>query len=806
MKLTLPEQVDAILSKLRSAIRRYVLLRGLAVLLTTLVLVFWVTLFVDFLWFKSTKLELPQAARLAIIIAGLSLIVVVLFQTVIWQLLVQLKRRALALLLEKHFPELNDRLITAVETAEQIASSKERKEQNALPELTRVMLAKTLQEASQITESLDIKEVFNPRPIKKAAIFAGIAILSIAATAAASPQTFSHWSKAYVNLSQDYWDHLNGLNAYLLAQPGDRVRQFEDRLCKHAAGADLTIIVETKDGKQTPDSVYLSYRSVTGARIPPTKMSPAGEGKFRYTIGNLVDDIEFHITGGDFTTSRPYQVITVPEPSLKSLTVQCNYPDYTNWNSPGIGEETSYLLTASQLTIPIESELLLISRTTKPITEANISGRDFELKIKKDAQTGICSGLCKFIDERGVTIKQVHLADTNLALIDETGYIISIPFFITQRYQIKPDTKLDVFPNIPIHKNESLRIYLEDTDGIINLEPARLQIHGIEDESPEVHTRLTGIGKSITRKAFLPMIGEVRDDYGLAELHFEYRLNQEKEHQSLPLERQPQGEQVYIMQGTESAPKPRFDVLPLELKLDDILYVSLVASDNDNLNGPHITRGETSRLKIVSDEELLSNLHQDELNLRKRFEQLIEELTRSRDDLANANTKAEKPADDDSESSLSENRQLVAESTQRTLNTVRKDKVDTDAIRAAFEDLREEMVNNRLDTPQVRRRLDNNIIEPLTRIIAEDFATAEEHLRLFDYAFRENSTPQFTAAQCITDIDLLLTNLRQVLLEMRKLENFQEVIELLKAIIDDEKDLRKKTEDERKKKLIDLLN
>lgn len=806
MNLTLPEQVDAILSKLRSAIRRYVLLRGLAVLLTTFVLVFWVTLSIDLLWFSSTNLELSPGIRLTILIAGLSLILIVLFQTVIWQLLVQLKRRALALLLEKHFPELDDRLITAVETADQIAKDQKQSKAANQPELTQAMLQRTLQETSRITESLDIKEVFNPKPIRTATIFSAIAILSMAATAFASPQTFSHWSKAYVNLSQEYWDHANGLHAYLLAQPGDRIRQFEDRVCKHAAGADLTIIVETNPGKQTPEVVYLSYKSVTGARIPPTKMSPAGEGKFRYTIGNLVDDIEFHISGGDFTTRRPYQVITVPEPNLETMQVQCNYPAYTNWNSSGIGEETSYQLTTSQLTIPMESEVLLISRTTKPIVEANISGRDFELKIKKDSQTGICSGVCKFIDERGVTIKQVHLADTDLSLIDETGRQISIPLFITQRYQIKPDSELDVFPNIPLNKDESLRIYLEDSDGIINLEPARLQILGIEDTAPEVHTRLTGIGKAITRKAFLPVAGEARDDYGLAEVHFEYRLNDEKESQSLPLQRQPEGKQIFTMDGSEQAPKPRFDVLPLELKLDDILYVSVVASDNDNLNGPHISRGETSRLKIVSDEELLSNLHQDELNLRKRFEQLIEELTRSRDDLATANANAKSSDDDASEKSVLDRTQLVAESTQRTLNTVRKDKVETDAIRSAFEDLREEMINNRLDTPQVRRRLDNNIIEPLIRIIAEDFSVAEEHLRLLDYAFRENTPAQFTTDVCIEDMDRLLISLRQVLLEMRKLENFQEVIELLKGIIDDEKALQKKTEDERKKKLIDLLN
>ncbi len=784
MNLTLPEQVDALLSKLRSAIRRYVLLRGIAMFLTTVVLVFWVSLAVESFWFSSTKLELPQGVRLAIIVIGLSLIAAVFFQAIIWQLLVKLKRRALALLLEKRFPELNDRLITAVETAEQP------KQNQADPALTQAMLVRTLEETSRITDSLEIKEVFNTKPIRRAGLFAAVAVVSIAATAVASPQTFSHWSNAYVRLAEDYWNRVNGLNVYLIAQPGDRIREFKRHSCKHAAGTDLTILVETQPGKQTPDQVLLSYKTVTGAR-GRAMMSPAGEGKFRHTIGNLVDDLEFYITGGDFTTSTPYQVITVPEPQLESLQAQCYYPDYTGWNSPEIGEENSFPISSSEVSVPMETKLILKARSTKPIVDLKITGRNFELDIKKDAQSGLCSGLCKFIDERGITAKQTYLADTGLELIDETGHEISVPIFVTNRYKVAGDSAPEVLPHIPIDGGESLLRDLEDTDGIINIEPARLQIIGIPDQPPEVQTRLSGIGKAITRKAFLPVAGEARDDYGLAEVHFEYRLNQEKEHQTAPIQRQPLGNRIFIMDGSEQTPKSRFDVLPLELNLNDVLYLWLVASDKDILNGPHKTRGETYRLKIVSDEELLSILHQDELNLRRRFEQIIEELTRSRDDLYDAKSKDEK---------------LLAESVQRTLNTVRKDKVETDAVRAAFESLREELVNNRVDTPQVRRRLDENIIKPLARIIETDFGTAEEHLRQLDFSFRDNSTAAISTDQTIADMDRLLANLRQVLLAMRKLEDFQEVIELLKAIIADEKALQKKTEAERKKKLIDLLN
>ncbi|HBN76438.1 MAG TPA: hypothetical protein DD473_11590, partial [Planctomycetaceae bacterium] len=85
-------------------------------------------------------------------------------------------------------------------------------------------------------------------------------------------------------------------------------------------------------------------------------------------------------------------------------------------------------------------------------------------------------------------------------------------------------------------------------------------------------------------------------------------------------------------------------------------------------------------------------------------------------------------------------------------------------------------------------------------------ATTEEHFRLLDFALRESTQTDITADLCLNDLDALLTGLRQILLEMRKLESFQEVIELLKGIIEEEKALKAQTEEERKNKLIDLLN
>lgn len=787
MPLTVPEQLDALLSKLRGSIRRYVLLRGLSLTLALLTLIFWISLLIDTAWFRITRLELSRETRIFILLIGAVCIAVLIYRSVLWQLMIQLRRRALALVLEKQFPILKDRLITVVEVAEQEGRT------THTPALSQRMLDQTLSEACRLSESLQVEQVFNYRPLKRAFLLAAVAVLSVAATAVASPATFSHWSKAYVQLAQDYWNRLNGLNVSVVAQPGDRVRLFEDGVVRHATGSDLTLLVETQEGKLPPEQVMLSYRTQSGARAKAL-MTPAGEGKFRHTIGNLVEDIELTVTGGDFTTVRPLKVLAVPEPQITSMTAICDYPDYTGWDERGTGEPTERKISSSEITVPMETSLVLQAAVSKSLRGVRISGREFELQLRR-ADDGSWSAQQRILNERGLVEKQEDFSSSVNRVMNADDLLVALPLFVTSG-EVSMTSALASRQAIPIRESESMRIYLEDTDGIINLEPIRLEINGQVDEPPAVQTRLAGIGKAITRKAVMPFQGSVTDDYGLQELFFEFRTEKEEDPTTQPTERQPDGAREFVMEKSEQQPLERFDVLPLELDVDDVLYVTLVARDGDDLNGPHVSRGETYRMKIVSDEALLSLLYQDELNLRRRFEQVIEELERARDDLNQTNAAA----------AGEENAAGLSEATQRTLNAIQKDALETDAIRAAFESVLEELVNNRIDTPQIRSRLQDKIIEPLAAALSEDFETTEEHLRLLDFALREGKTPTVSVETCLADMDQLLTNLARILQEMRKLESFQEVIELLKGIIEDEKALKEKTEQERKNKLIDLLN
>ena len=61
--------------------------------------------------------------------------------------------------------------------------------------------------------------------------------------------------------------------------------------------------------------------------------------------------------------------------------------------------------------------------------------------------------------------------------------------------------------------------------------------------------------------------------------------------------------------------------------------LKVVAVDGDNLTGPHVSSGTPYNFQVVSDDELLALVAVKELNIRRRFEQILDEVKNTRKDL-----------------------------------------------------------------------------------------------------------------------------------------------------------------------------
>ncbi|HAH49686.1 MAG TPA: hypothetical protein DCM07_33590, partial [Planctomycetaceae bacterium] len=194
--ISIPREITDLLNRLRGKIRKYILLEGAAKLLVVAGLIFWASFVVDWVYFQLSHFELPVWFRASFVALSLTAILVLSGTLIVFRLLTKMRKKALALVLERRFPELNDRLATAIELHES------NEPQNAL---TRAMLERTVKEVAQGSSRLPLEDVFDKRPLRRAFFGALILSVSILILAVVNQPAMARWAKGYLELQNDYW-------------------------------------------------------------------------------------------------------------------------------------------------------------------------------------------------------------------------------------------------------------------------------------------------------------------------------------------------------------------------------------------------------------------------------------------------------------------------------------------------------------------------------------------------------------------------------------------------------------------------
>jgi hypothetical protein len=168
------QRVRSPLERLRRFIRLYVSLEGAAVVGLFLTLWFWIGLVLDYGVFRAFHFDWVQAlswgVRCGVLVVLLSALAASVALKVVTRLFREFRESALALVLERRFPNiLGDRLITAVE----LADPRKAAEAGYSP----AMLQETIHEAAQRVDQLKIKEVFDWDRLVRRGILIGILLL-----------------------------------------------------------------------------------------------------------------------------------------------------------------------------------------------------------------------------------------------------------------------------------------------------------------------------------------------------------------------------------------------------------------------------------------------------------------------------------------------------------------------------------------------------------------------------------------------------------------------------------------------------
>ena len=349
-----------------------------------------------------------------------------------------------------------------------------------------------------------------------------------------------------------------------------------------------------------------------------------------------------------------------------------------------------------------------------------------------------------------------------------------------------------------------LLVDMQDTDGVGNREPYRLMIAVVPDEIPEVSVQLRGIGSAVTPQATIPLVGSIADDHGVEEAWIEGAVpKREPQRRVLPESAHSQRESAELGRFDLAEIDPQTDERWLLLEPGERLTLAVKARDAYDLDeNPHVGTSQKFVLDVVTDSELRALLEKRELGLRQRFEAIHEKMLSTRDLLSRINPQAT-DADDAARATRIERDKLRISGIQQSVTQIG---FETLGVAEGFDDIVIELANNRIATEELNQRLGRDIAEPLRNVATQLLPELEQRVQQVPGGLEAPAGGDEVLADAVIQADLVVEEMQRILSRMLELESYNELVDLLRAIVDDQEQLNEETKVRRREKLRSLLD
>ncbi len=527
--------VAARLGRLRGSIKQLFALDGLSRLVLALLAFAAVTFLAD--W----GLDLPIYIRVVFLAGGLGLAGWILGRRVFKPLAVRISDDDLAIFVERNFPELNDKLISAIQLTRDPGTSPSGAMFTNSPELVEALVA----DAEQSTAQLDFRRVIVRGHVGKIAGWAATAVAILLAASAASAVVRNYvsiYARRIVGLKVSY-PHRNHL----------KVLDFTDNRRVVARGDDLTVAVES-DGPTDPSKVLLSY-TFDSSEKGEERMTPLSGRRFQFLFTRVTGPFSFTVQGGDHhPTDETYRVDIVTPPAVDAVRVFYEYPPYMHkHNTPPDRPEA-----AGNVVAPFFTKVRFDAQSNEDLKGVTLlvglKGKEktTELEVKKDAQ--------------------------GRARLFSGGFEIGD---VSSEYELK----------------------LRAENGLSNRDPIRFAVKGVKDEPPRITVQDPVGDEFITELCERPLEIKVEDDYGVARIILEYHVvSQQPEKTSkdwvgVEFNREQNsreyGELAILSQYV-------FDVSKLKLTAGDHVELRFRAEDFKDIGGRNASTSKVYKLSVVS--------------------------------------------------------------------------------------------------------------------------------------------------------------------------------------------------------------
>ena len=675
--------------------------------------------------------------------------VVLVVAAVAWKILfsrlfARLSDSSLALLVERTFPQIEQSLVTTIQGNRQ---------KGAISIAESELFAHTSAEASHKLAQVDLKRVFRYGPLIWKVVAGVLLIGSIIGFAALEADAFEFFL-ARARLSTAPWPR----RVQLQVKGFDEVEGQRVMNVARDDSFNLEVLASLSDEHVSPDQVEIRYRLPDGrrGRDSMTQIGEASMGKdnaqeFQYEFKNLSADMTFDLVGGD-DRIRDLHLHVVERPQIVQTALDCEFPDYLKW-------APQTLPFNGRVEVPEGAVSICLIEVNKPLKEVHVY--DSAAKEQLPAE-----------------------------LSPENSKQFTIPLGVAEVDRV-------------------LLVDVRDSDGVTNREPYRLMVSVAADEIPEVHVQLRGIGSAVTPQAVIPLDGTISDDHDVKAAWIEGHADKlEPLRQDLAPSAYSGREKVALgsLDLTESKAGTQERVLPLQA--GQHLTLSVKAEDAYDLDGkPHVGSSQRFVLDVVTDSQLRALLEKRELGLRQRFEAIHEKMVATRDLLSRIELEP-KSADatplTEQERALRRERDKLRAS--GVLQNITQLTFETLGVAEGFEDIVIELNNNRIATEELTERLQKNIAFPLHEIAESLMPELESKVKSLPAEIDGKNDSAGVQTAAIIQSDAVIAAMQQILDRMLELESYNELVELLRGIVSEQKELNEATRLRHREKLRSLLD
>jgi len=340
-------------------------------------------------------------------------------------------------------------------------------------------------------------------------------------------------------------------------------------------------------------------------------------------------------------------------------------------------------------------------------------------------------------------------------------------------------------------------VVFTDSNGLTSPRPATFGLRKSPDQPPRVKARLNGITRMVVPGARIPFWNSASDKHAVEDVWIHYNFSDAQG--NAENEGDVRFDSVKDKLGQPDVTfNEVWELQPLDLPTGETLTFHFFAKDNDTYSeDKQPGKSKEYLLRVVSEEELRTDLLRREKELRDELKRLID----NQDDLWIGSRAL--AAD------LSTDPEMDSEKKHNLMTIQRRQKVigtNTASIAKRLQGFIDEILNNRLEEEggAFQDRLENKIIKPLTNVAELEIPIAVAHLDRARLRADQHDERDAALQEAANQQENIIQAMREVMVHMVKAEGYQEAVNALYEIEKEERGVHKLTK-ERHKELIERI-